>query len=276
MQTLKSVGKYLSVLLFIAIVMIGVLRLLGPKIGNTFSTISNGLDSTTDQPETALPSTSSSSESLSVQEQLAQIDGALNESMQSSFAFNAPESMKLNDTITIELLLNPSVSVSELGNQITEGGEVNTGTLEITPRMKAELIAQDTEAFIITQIPEDPIQLISATDTTEWKWLLTAKKGGNQILTLVIYRLIQYQGQDYWREVETYKATINVNVTFAQQIQSIDWKWLAGILITALLIPAFWRWIDRRKKESASQIVSATGIKSKSVTHKESTKRKTK
>lgn len=64
----------------------------GPQIGNTFSTISNCLDCLTDQPVTALPSTSSSSESHSVKEQLAQIDGALNESMQSSFAFNAPES----------------------------------------------------------------------------------------------------------------------------------------------------------------------------------------
>ena len=60
--------------------------------------------------------------------------------MQSSFAYNVPESMKLNDTVTIELLLNPSVSASELGNQVTESGTLTTGTFEITPRMKAELI----------------------------------------------------------------------------------------------------------------------------------------
>ena len=122
--------------------------------------------------------------------------------------------------------------------------------------MKAVLIAQDADAFIITQIPEDAVQLMSATDTTQWKWLITAKKGGPQILTLVVYRLIQYQGQDYWREVETYKANINVNVTIAQRIQSIDWKWLAGILITALLIPALWRWIDNRKKKAANQLIA--------------------
>lgn len=271
MPTIRNIGKYVLVLALVAIVIMGFLMILGPKVGNVFSTINSCLGCTTNPPSSPMPG-----ESLSVNQQLVEIDEELNKSMQSSFAFNAPESMKLNDTITIELLLNPSVSTLELGNQITEGGTVNTGTLEITPRMKAELIAQDPDAFNINQIPEDPEQLISATDTTRWKWLLTSKKRGAQTLTLVVYRLVQFQGQDYWREVETYKANINVNVTVVQQIQSIDWKWLAGIIITALLIPAFWRWIDKRKKESVSQSVSNAGKKSRPVTQKENTKCKTK
>ena len=93
---------------------------------------------------------------------------------------------------------------------------------------------------------------------------------------MVVYRLLQYQGQDYWREVETYKTNINVNVTVAQRIQSIDWKWLAGILITALLIPAFWRWIDNRKKGVANQPVADSSKKSKPATRKENTKPKPK
>jgi hypothetical protein len=196
--------------------------------------------------------------------------------MKSNFAYNAPQSMKLSDTVTMELLLNPSISASELGKQITESGAITTGTFEITPRMKAELIAQDKDAFIITQIPEDPIQLMSATETTQWKWLITGKKGGPQLLTLVVYRLVQYQGQDYWREVTTYKTNINVNVTITQRIKSIDWKWLAGILITALLIPAFWRWIDNRKKGIGNQPDVVVSKKSKSGNRKEKKENKTK
>jgi hypothetical protein len=199
---------------------------------------------------TSNPAATHPSSQLSVQEQLAQIDQVLSQSMKSSFAYNSPSSMKLEETGTIELLLNPSATTEQLGNQITETGTVNTGTLNISPRMKAELIAHDPEAFSIRSIPEDPIQLISGTETTKWEWLVTARKGGTQTLTLVIYRLIQYQGQDYWREVETYKANIYVNVTIAQLIGALDWKWMLGLLLTAIAIPAFWRWMDQRKKQT--------------------------
>ena len=186
---------------------------------------------------------------LTVQEQLAQIDQVLSQSMKSSFAYNSPSSMKLDETATIELLLNPSVTTEQLESQITESGTVNSGTLNISPRMKAQLIAQNPEAFSIRSIPEDPIQLISGTDTTRWEWLVTARKSGTQTLTLIIYRLVQYEGQDYWREVETYKADIIVNVTIAQLIGSLDWKWILGILLSAIAIPAFWRWADLRRKQ---------------------------
>jgi hypothetical protein len=33
----------------------------------------------------------------------------------------------------------------------------------------------------------------------------------------------------------------------AQRIQSLNWEWIAGIVLTAILIPALWRWIDNRK-----------------------------
>ena len=187
---------------------------------------------------------------LTIQEQLAQIDQTLSQSMKSSFAYNSPSNMKLDDTATIELLLNPSVSSEQLGSQVTEPGTVSSGSINITPRMKAELIAQDPEAFSIRSIPENPVQLISGTETTRWHWLVTARKRGAQTLTLIIYRLVQYQGQDYWREVQTYKADIQVNVTLGQVLGSLDWKWIIGILVTAIAIPAFWRWFDLRKKQS--------------------------
>ena len=204
----------------------------------------------TSAPTTSAPAATQSSGLITIQEQFAQIDKVLSQSMKSSFAYNSPSSMKLDETATLELLLNPSATTEELGNQITESGTVNTGVINITPQMKAELIAQDPEAFSIRSIPEDPIQLISTTDTTKWQWLVTARKGGTHTLTLIIYRLIQFQGQDYWREVETYKANIYVNVTIAQMLGSIDWKWFLGLLLTAIAIPAFWRWMDQRKKQT--------------------------
>jgi len=175
--------------------------------------------------------------------------------MSASFAYNAPESLALDQTTTVQLLINPSSSPDALATQAVKGGSVISGTVEITPRMKAELIAPDGSAFAITALHDSPEQLVSATQTTKWEWQVTPKKEGLQHLTLVIYRLVKYQGQDYWREVKTYQSDIAINVTLSQRIQALDWNWFGGVLITAILVPAFWRWVDHSKKRrrAASQ-----------------------
>jgi hypothetical protein len=184
----------------------------------------------------------------SIGDQLAQIDDILKQSISASIAYNKPQSMLLDETTTIELLLNPSLSPEALGTQVTASGQVTSASVQITPRMKAYLIADDDSAFTIQPVHDNPEQLVSGKETTRWAWLVTARKSGLQGLTLILYRLVQYGGQDYWREIESYQANIEVQVTISQRIDSLDWKWIIGILITALLIPAFWRWTDHLKK----------------------------
>ncbi len=196
------------------------------------------------------PSGPTAASTLSVADQLSQIDAILKQSIGASIAYNKPETMKLDETTTIQLLLNPSVSPEALGTQVTASGQVTTASIQITPRMKALLISDDRNAFAIQPLHDNPEQLVSGTETTQWTWRVTARKSGTQRLTLTLYRLVQYQGEDYWREIESYQANIDVQVTLAQRLSSLDWKWIAGILVTALLIPAFWRWMDYRKKNA--------------------------
>lgn len=203
---------------------------------------------TTEVP-TAIPTAIASTPSIG--DQLAQIDDILKQSISASIAYNKPQSMLLDQTTTIELLLNPSLSPEALSTQVTASGGVTSASVQITPRMKAYLIADDGTAFTIQPVHDNPEQLVSGTETTRWAWLVTAHKSGLQGLTLVLDRLVQYQGQDYWREIELYQADIEVQVTISQRIQSLDWKWIIGILITALLIPAFWRWTDYQKERKS-------------------------
>ena len=221
--------------------------------GTTFpaakTPVATGAPAATTAPtEVSLPTTPTS-QALSLDEQMAQIDAALKKTLGASIAYNTPESMTLDQVVTIELLLNPSLSPQVLSTQVTEPGQVVNASLQITPHMKALLVANDDTAFVIKPIHDTPDQLISKTDTTRWAWLVTARKGGTQRLTLVIYRLVEYNGQDYWREVETYKADINIKVTFMQRVKSLDWGWFIGIFVTAVAIPALWRWIDQRRKQ---------------------------
>ncbi len=200
-----------------------------------------------------LPTSTAMATAPSVQDQLAQIDHILEQSIAGSIAYNKPQSMLLDQTTTIELLLNPSLSPQALSTQVASSGvsgEVASASVQVTPRMKAVLLSNDAQAFSIQPVQDNPEQLVSGTQTTNWTWLVTAHKSGTQALTLILYRLVQFQGEDYWREIQTYQSNIDVKVTVAQRLDSLDWKWIAGILITALLIPAFWRWLDQRKKKS--------------------------
>ena len=181
------------------------------------------------------------------------IDTVLRTDNSGSIAYNAPETVKMGETIKIQLLLSPTKSAEELQQQIVESGQVVSATIEITPLMKAVLRPADSEAFVIQDLHDAAVQLILTGEPTEWKWAVTAKKPGEQIIILSLYRLVKYDGQDYWRLVNTYESRIHVTVTIGQRLQMIDWKWLVGILLTLLSIPALWGIFKKNKNESVPQ-----------------------
>jgi len=207
---------------------------------------------------------------LSLEEELERVQVQLNRSLRGNIKYTAPTTMELNGSFLIELRLNPSLSADELGTEIVERGGFVTSTadpdvllsrsgaevkvlgseVEITPLMKAVLVSEDPDAFSLQALHAAEIQPVGKQTTTIWQWLITAKQSGTHRLILVIYRQINIDGKEYWPSVETHQAYIDVRVTFGEVLRLMDWKWIAGILVTALLIPAFWRWIDQRRKRS--------------------------
>jgi hypothetical protein len=183
------------------------------------------------------------------------IDAAIKQSMQGNLAYNTPSTMKLYETKTIQLIMNPNMSPTALAGQISEGGVIITATINVTPRMKAELYSVDPDAFVIQPLHDNPEQLLSSLESTEWMWNVTAKKGGSHELSLVVYRLVEYNGKEYWRQV-AYKSTIVIQVTLVQKIEQINWEWLIGIILTGLLIPAIWRYVDQRKKKNVKHKIT--------------------
>lgn len=73
-----------------------------------------------------------------------------------------------------------------------------------------------------------------------------------------MYRQVQYDCQSYWRMVETYKNAIHITISTKQFFLQFDWEWRVRILLTAILIPALWRYIARRQKKKVR-----TGSKTK-------------
>ncbi len=183
-------------------------------------------------------------------------------------AFSKPEEMKIEDTTTVELILNPSVPESILATQlvtnsgfITSTADVNnlmvpsgesvsieTSQIEITPRMKAVLLAQEPGAFIIQEMHDNAEQVVSSENTTTWRWTVTAQKEGSQTLELIIYQLVKYDDKEFWHEVETYKSSIVVYVTVSDRIKSLDWKWIASAILIPL-IAVIWNWFRNKKSD---------------------------
>lgn len=186
--------------------------------------------------------------------EFANVDKLLRQSVGASLAYNKPDIMDLNETVTIEVLLNPSVPPSELGKQITESGAVTNATVDVTPRMEAYLYSNDALALIVQPLQESPEQLVGETSTARWSWSVKAVESGTHTLTLKMFQLVKYDGKENWQEVDAYKSDIQVKVSFGQILKSLDWKWVLPAVATAVLIPAFWRWYDGRKKNEKTQI----------------------
>jgi len=186
------------------------------------------------------------------------VDESLSQSMQSNIAYSAPQEMSLSDTVTVWLDINPPKTPEQLTDELIQNEaemtpaelQVITASVEITDRMYAELTADDEDAFTILPIHSNPEQLISSEETTRWEWRLTAHTPGPHRLNFVIYRLVKYTGLEYWRPVQTYNAAIQVQMTLSQRLAVLDRKWIAGIVIAALLILAYWRWMNSRSKRA--------------------------
>jgi len=182
---------------------------------------------------------------------LGEIDSQLNNAMSANIAFNyAPEQMNVDETVFLTLLLSPSLTPEELAGEIANnsGGLITTDSIFITPFMRADLQSDNPDAFKIVALPDAPEQLVSTVEPTRWAWGITALKPGDYTLRLTISRMVVFQGDETWRPVKSYVKDMHVSITFQQQLAKFDWKWLLGLLLTAIL-PIYWRWQDKRNKE---------------------------
>ncbi len=188
---------------------------------------------------------------------LDSVDSVLQEAASGHIVYNTPETMQLDESVDIQLLLSPSKSTDELKKLIIEAGQVQEGDLIVTPLMKAELRSEDPQAFLIQGYHDSPEQVILKDEPTEWRWAVAAKKSGNQVLTLTLYRQVKFKNETYWRLVEAYQSQIHITVSVAQRLKNFDWQWLLGVIIPAVFVPlAAWlikRVWDKRKKLQAAK-----------------------
>lgn len=182
------------------------------------------------------------------------VDEALRRAAEGSLAYNAPETMRLEETVDVQLLISPTTSPQALEEAITESGPVESAAISVTPWMQAELRPVNARAFEITPVHENARQLVGTVEPTEWKWAVTALEGGRQRLTLVVFRLVEFEGEESWRTVEEFTTDLEVDVTLGQRLARGGWLWLAAAL---LLVAGGWLAAARRDGRSASVAAEA-------------------
>jgi hypothetical protein len=240
----------------------------GAYIDTPTATIATMTKPPTGTPVTPSPPTPNPT--MTIQAAFGEIDTQFKGMLKSNIAFNKPSQMKKDETTSIELILNPSLSKHSLATQVaTQVGivtspadssalmapgsasvTIETSQIEITQRMKAVLSPQNSEAFAIEEMHDDAEQVVSSVETTTWRWSVTAKQEGPQTLELVIYQLVKYDGKEFWHEVETYKTNIVVEVTPLKKVESLDWKWIAGFILTLTgSVLGVSSWVSSRKKK---------------------------
>lgn len=161
-----------------------------------------------------------------------------------NIAFNAPETMSIEDTATIQLKLGLNTEISDLKKLIISEGTKEAFTIKVAERMEARLTGQN---FAITAITPE-VQAISRNEITSWSWEVKPKAKGKQNLHLTLTALVDVNGNSTPRTFRTFSESVNVKVTQAQQLESFvgqNWQWLWATLLVPI---AGWAWKSKTNK----------------------------
>ncbi len=178
--------------------------------------------------------------------QLYYIDAVLENMAEGRIAFNVPDSvMKLNESSTIQFLLDLTKTVEELESMFKESEVIESHRVRISETMEARLTGN---GFRITAITPEQ-QPISTVETTEWKWEINAIEAGPQHLHLTLSAIIFFRDEKMARTIRTFDKKIFVEVSLGKRITGFinnNWQWLW----TALLIPITGWYLKHRKKNT--------------------------
>jgi len=167
------------------------------------------------------------------------VDSALAKLETGAIAFSTPESMNIEDTANIELLVSMNEGTDTLVSLMANNVPVATSYATLSPVMRARLTGNDFEIEEET----DRDQVIGSAGETRWKWTIRPRTVGIHPLSLTLAALVDLPSGRATRSFPTYNKKIAVEVTATQQAKTFiasNWQWLWG----TLLLPVgafFWR-----------------------------------
>src|ERR1700676_5489747 len=147
-------------------------------------------------------------------------------------AFNPPPSMKLRETVRVEVGLVGSENLDSQLKEKLQDRNIQIESIDTSPYMSVSLSGT---AFLIEPLGNYAEQLVTSGSVAMWQFDVTAKKHGVQRLTLAVSLLIPIPGHSNgFHNVPVFEREIKVTVErgqlFADWFRS-QWKWLVASFI---------------------------------------------
>jgi hypothetical protein len=175
---------------------------------------------------------------------LSVIDNIVNNLEWGNIVFNTPQKIRLEEPTIIELVLSPTHSIEELQSSLESQEQIESAEIRISNQMAANLVG--TGFKIEALRPQE--QAISS-EQTQWKWAVTPTKSGSQNLELTLSAIINISGQERQLVIETFKKTIEVEVSVGQRVSTFvagHWEWLWASLLVPTA-PFLWKLYQKKR-----------------------------
>jgi hypothetical protein len=190
------------------------------------------------------PSTSPESDSLAL------VDEAVQGLDWGNIAFNAPDTMDYGHVRTVELVLSPTLPVSDLQSQLEDQTGVQLAQVQISNRMEARLTGSGFD--IVAMRPD--LQAVTTQHLTRWVWEVTPTGHGTQKLHLSLSAHIDLGASDTPLVVRTFDRDIVVEVALGQRVTDFledNWNWMWAAVVVPCCGYGWATWKKRRPKSGA-------------------------
>lgn len=191
------------------------------------------------------------------------IKKALEARIPAAIVFTTPDTMYLDDTQTLTLLLSPSKSVPELQNSLER--QLLTSQDKATKDLKivgtSIKVSDDMEARLsglgfIIEARDHEKQFIRTDEDTEWKWEIKPKEEGIHQLHLTLNAIIEIEGESEPYLVRSFDREITVQVTWGGKVSRLytQNKDLFSLFLGSTSVYGLYElWQKRRKKPRISR-----------------------
>lgn len=171
-------------------------------------------------------------------------DAILEQLESASMVFTVPDHANIKDTITVQLLIDPSKSLDEITEIVTVNGVRTTKRVHVSKIIEANLTAPNFKIDAVT--PEQ--QAITSTQPTEWLWKLTPQSAGAHEVSLSVIAIVDVGDKSAMHHIKTYEQNVVIEIKTTQLIADWFkkyWQWLFSTLIIPLVI---WFYKNKFKK----------------------------
>ena len=166
-----------------------------------------------------------------------------------NIAYSIPGRANVQDTIKIQLLIDPQQGLKSLLDALTIDGTKVGKNIKISKVVIAKVTAPE---FIITEITPSE-QAISDDGSTEWLWSLEPKSSGKHQVNLSITAVVTVGDQNTVHHLKTYDTIVDIEITSIQILSQWWDKYWQWVISTLLLPLGLWAWkkkFDSRKNQT--------------------------